>query len=81
VKSDETTVAQQNIMMRKTPSGAPGLIRTRLAYLRRRKAVLDELIRCLERYQLHLSSAPEWPTAGLSKPIQEAALGRLAGAA
>jgi hypothetical protein len=37
-------------MIPKTSPGASGAIRARLDYLRNRKAILDELIACLERY-------------------------------
>ena len=43
--------------MRKTSPEAPGAIRARLAYLRSRKAALDELIHCMERYESYLSPA------------------------
>jgi hypothetical protein len=35
-----------------------GAVQARLIYLRRRKAVLDELIRCLELYTIPELSAP-----------------------
>lgn len=43
-------------MTNKTSPEVAAAIRAKLAYLRRRKAVLDDLIRSLERY-----SAPELP--------------------
>jgi hypothetical protein len=60
VKSDTTTAARQKYM-RKTSPEVPGAIRARLAYLRSRKAALDELIHCLERYELYLSPARKLP--------------------
>jgi hypothetical protein len=39
-------------MVPNTPD-APAAIQARLAYLRDRKQVLDELIGCLERYSVH----------------------------
>jgi hypothetical protein len=49
-------------MTRKTSPEVPAAIRARLAYLRSRKAALDELIRCMERYQSYLSPARKPPT-------------------
>ena len=40
-------------MISKTPPETSGSIRARLAYLRNRKMVIDELIVCLERYAAH----------------------------
>jgi hypothetical protein len=68
-------------MMPKTSPEAPGAIRARLAYLRSRKAALDELIRCMERYELNFSPAPQPAVRRLSKSVQEPPLRRLAGAA
>ena len=48
-------------MKRKTSPEVPGAIRARLAYLRSRKAALDELIHCMERYALYLSPAGKAP--------------------
>lgn len=69
-------------MIRKTSPEAPGAIRARLAYLQNRKAALDELIHCMERYELYSSLAPQ-PVARqrLRKSVQEPPLRRLAGAA
>ena len=68
--------------MRKTSPEASGAIRARLAYLRSRKAALDELICCMERYELYLSPARKRPVRPrMSKSVQEAPLRRLAGAA
>lgn len=69
-------------MIRKTSPEAPGAIRARLAYLRSRKAALDELIHCLERYELYLLLTPQPAVRPrLSKNVQEPRLRRLAGAA
>ena len=68
--------------MRKPSPEAPGVIRARLAYLRRRKAALDELIHCLERYEVYLTPAHKPPAhPRLIKSVQERPLKRLAGAA
>jgi len=77
-------------MTRKTSPEVPAAIRARLAYLHSRKAALDELIRCMERYQSYLSFSParKPPTRPrLIKSVQVNAvrqrppLRRLAGAA
>lgn len=69
-------------MMRKTSPEAPGVIRARLAYLHSRKAALDELIHCMERYESYLSPAlPPTVRPRLMKSVQERPLRRLAGAA
>ena len=74
-------------MMRKTSPEAPGAIRARLAHLRSRKAALDELIHCMERYALYLSparKAPGRPRVIKSVHVKNAhdpPLRRLAGAA
>jgi len=69
-------------MIRNTSPEAPGVIRARLAYLRSRKAALDELIHCTERYALFLSPADRpRARARLIKSVQEPPLRRLAGAA
>jgi hypothetical protein len=69
-------------MIRKTSPEVPGAIRARLAYLHRRRAALDELIQCMERYQLYLSTSRK-PSVSprLMKSVQESPLRRLAGAA
>jgi hypothetical protein len=74
-------------MTRKTSPEAPGAIRARLAYLHSRKAALDELIHCMERYELYLSSTRKPSNrARLIKSVRvssvrERPLRRLAGAA
>jgi hypothetical protein len=74
-------------MMRKTSPEAPGAIRARLAYLRSRKAALDDLIHCMERYESYLSPARQPPARpGLIKSVHvksvhQPPLRRLAGAA
>ena len=74
-------------MMRKTSPEVPGAIRASLAYLRSRKAALDELIQCMERYALYLSPAGKAPgRPRLVKSVRvknahEPPLRRLAGAA
>jgi hypothetical protein len=57
---------------------APGAIQARLAYLRLRKAALDELILSLERYSVY-----ELPTPKKAKPEapSQVRAPRLAGAA
>ena len=40
-------------MTHKTSPEVAGAVRARLAYLRRRKALLDDLIQSLERYSVH----------------------------
>jgi hypothetical protein len=68
-------------MMHKTSPEAPGAIRARLAYLRSRKAALDELIDCMERYELYLSPARKPRVRPrLVKSVQEPPLRGLAGA-
>lgn len=62
-------------MMHKPSPEVAGAIRAKLAYLRRRKAVLDDLIRSLERY-----SAPE-PRPLETDERREGPAARLAGAA
>jgi hypothetical protein len=86
VKSDKTTAARQKYMKRKTSPEVPGAIRARLARLRSRKAVLDELIQCMERYELYLSPARKLPAPRLMKGVRvknvrEPPLKRMAGAA
>ena len=46
--------------MVRQPPPSPAAIQAELAYLRTRKAALDELILCLERYYVinHLTSPP-----------------------
>ena len=74
-------------MTRKASPEVPAAIRARLAYLHSRKAALDELIRCMERYQSYLSPARKPPTRRrVIKSVQVNAvrqrpLRRLAGAA
>jgi hypothetical protein len=74
-------------MTRKTSPEVPGAIRARLAYLRSRKAALDELIHCMEQYELYLSPTrkrPARPRLTKSvhlKSLHEPPLKRLAGAA
>jgi hypothetical protein len=74
-------------MTRKTSPEAPAAIRARLAYLHSRKAALDELIHCMERYQSYLSPARKPPTRPrLIKSVhvntvRQRPLRRLAGAA
>jgi hypothetical protein len=74
-------------MKRKACPEAPGAIRARLAYLRSRKAALDELIQCMERYELCLSPARKQPARprpmkGVRvESVHEPPLKRLAGAA
>ncbi|PYT18951.1 MAG: hypothetical protein DMG59_02190 [Acidobacteria bacterium] len=46
-------------MFQNDPTENPGVIQARLAYLRRRKAVLDELIFCLERYSVYELPMPQ----------------------
>ena len=57
---------------------APGAIQAKLAYLRLRKAALDELILSLERYSVY-----ELPQARKvrSTPLKQVRMRRLAGAA
>jgi hypothetical protein len=57
---------------------APGAIQAKLAYLRLRKAALDELILSLERYSVY-----ELPQARKvrSEPFKQMRMRRLAGAA
>ncbi len=77
----ETTAAHKHHDAQDLPE-APGVIRARLAYLRSRKAALDELIHCMERYEMYLRPArkpPERPR--VTKSVQERPLRRLAGAA
>jgi len=74
-------------MTRKTSPEVPAAIRARLAYLHSRKAALDELIYCMERYQSYLSPARKPPTRPrLIKSVhvntvRQRPLRRLAGAA
>ena len=74
-------------MTRKASPEVPAAIRARLAYLRGRKAALDELIHCMERYQSYLSPARKPPTRPrLIKSVhvntvRQRPLRRLAGAA
>jgi len=74
-------------MTRKTSPEVPAAIRARLAYLHSRKAALDELIHCMERYQSYLSPARKPPTRPrLIKSVhvntvRQRPLRRLAGAA
>src|SRR5438477_11358062 len=82
LKSDDRTAADE-YMMRKTSAEAPGAIRARLAYLRSRKAALDELIHCMEQYALYLSPAgrPRVIKSVHVKSAHHPPLRRLAGAA
>jgi hypothetical protein len=57
---------------------APGAIQVRLAYLRLRKAALDELILSLERYSIYELPVPRKPKAESRRPVRPP---RLAGAA
>jgi hypothetical protein len=74
-------------MTRKTSPEVPGAIRARLAYLHSRKAALDELIHCMERYELYLSPArkpttrPRLIKSVHVNTVRERPLRRLAGAA
>lgn len=74
-------------MTRKTSPEVSAAIRARLAYLHSRKAALDELIHCMERYQSYLSPARKPPTRPrLIKSVHvntvlQRPLRRLAGAA
>jgi len=74
-------------MVPKTSPEAPGVIRARLVYLRSRKAALDELIHCMERYALYLSPArkprarPRLIKSVHIENMQEPPLRRMAGAA
>jgi len=74
-------------MTRKTSPEVPGAIRARLAYLRRRRAALDKLIHCMERYELYVSrarkrrAAPRVMKSLDVKSVYEPPLKRLTGAA
>ena len=74
-------------MTRKASPEVPAAIRARLACLHSRKAALDELIHCMERYQSYLSPARKPPTRPrLIKSVhvntvRQRPLRRLAGAA
>jgi hypothetical protein len=57
---------------------APGAIQARLAYLRLRKAALDELILSLERYSVYEIPTPK---KGRPEPQCQVRVPRLAGAA
>jgi hypothetical protein len=57
---------------------APGAIQARLAYLRLRKAALDELILSLERYSVYELPTPKKATP---EPLCQVRVPRLAGAA
>ena len=87
MKSDKTTAARQKYMKRKTSPEVPGAIRARLACLRSRKAALDELIQCMERYELYLApvrkppAPPRLMKGAHVKEVHEPPLKRLAGAA
>jgi len=72
-------------MILKTPPETSGSIRARLAYLRNRKMVIDELIVCLERYAGHTPRlhGPELRlhfAQGRSRPLDGHCI-KLAGAA
>jgi hypothetical protein len=58
-------------MIPKTPPETSGAIRARLAYLRNRKAALDETILCLERYEKYClpltGRAPQFQTIAKSQ--------------
>lgn len=62
-------------MIHKSSPEVAGAVRARLAYLRRRKALLDDLIHSLERYAVY-EMAPSEP-----HPKAEELGPRLAGAA
>ena len=75
-------------MTRKTSPEVPAAIRARLTYLHSRKAALDELIHCMERYQSYLSPARKPPTRPARlinsvhvNTVRQRPLRRLAGAA
>jgi hypothetical protein len=57
---------------------APGAIQVRLAYLRLRKAALDELILSLERYSVYELPSAKRAKSELRRPVR---VTRLAGAA
>lgn len=57
---------------------APGAIQVRLAYLRLRKAALDELILSLERYSVYELPTARKVKSELRRPVRAT---RLAGAA
>jgi len=59
-------------------SAAPGVIQAKLAYLRLRKATIDELIRSLERYSVYELPPPRKAVFEAPRPVRVA---RLAGAA
>lgn len=86
MKSDKTTAANWSYDAQDLPRGVrcyPG----KIAYLHSRKAALDELIHCMERYQSYLSPARKPPTRPrLIKSVhvntvRQRPLRRLAGAA
>lgn len=87
MKSETKQRLPRNVIMRKTSPEAPGAIRARLAYLRRRKAALNELIHCMERYESYLSPACQPPArprlikSAHFKSLHQPPLRRLAGAA
>ncbi|HTB10054.1 MAG TPA: hypothetical protein VK752_00710 [Bryobacteraceae bacterium] len=64
-------------MTRYSPE-APGAIQARLAYLRLRKAALDELILSLERYSVYELPSPK---KAKSEPHRQVRPSRMAGAA
>jgi hypothetical protein len=67
-------------MLPKSTPETPAAIQARLAHLRNRKRVVDELIRCLEQYRVY--QLPLEPARRKSaKPWMETRDGRLAGAA
>ena len=57
---------------------APGAIQARLAYLRLRKAALDELILSLERYSVYELPTPRKAKSEPQRPLRAP---RMAGAA
>jgi len=73
-------------MMPKTSPQVSGAIRARLAYLHTRKAALDELIHCMERYELYASPGRKRARPRRTKRAQldgmgKSSLRRLSGAA
>jgi hypothetical protein len=74
-------------MTRKTSPEVPAAIRARLAYLHSRKAALDELIYCMERYKSYLSpgrkpsTCPRLIKSVHVNTVRQRPLRRLAGAA
>jgi hypothetical protein len=58
-ESSSTLMPLFPAMTYKTSPELSGAVWARLAYLRRRKALLDDLIQSLERYSVHELRAPE----------------------